>query len=142
MFFFIDGMHQARHRGLLTGTSSFRSRSTMPEGPSKRPREDSEVVVEETTDAEFVGEPPAPKQAAGDTGEIVVARLGQAPGTLSIAPAAHMPEDADTSGALRLSFDSEGCVSSCLIADGFCFTRMPRGAGRRGSPRAGELEEA
>ena len=98
----------------------------MPEGPSKRPREDSEVATEETTDAEFAGEPPAPEQAAGDAMVTEVARPGQAPETLPAAPAAHVPEATDTSGSLSLSFSSEGCVSSCLIADGFCFTRVPR----------------
>ena len=122
--------------------SSFRSRSPTPDGPSKRPQEDSEVAAEETADAELAGDPPAPEQAAGDTRMTDVTRPGQAPETLSAAPTAHMLEATETSGSLSLSFGSEGCVSSCLIADGFCFTRVPWGRGRRESPGASQPGEA
>ena len=106
---------------MTTGASFFRSRSPTPEGPSKRPREDSEVVAEETSDTGPIEEPPVPERAARDVGEMVTARLGQAPEDLPAAPAAHTPEAMDTFGALLLSFISEGCVSSCHVADGFGF---------------------
>ena len=136
MLFFTDGIHHARHWGLLTGTSSFRSRSPTPEGPGKKPREDSEVAVEETADTEFIGEPPAPERAAEDSGEMVVARPGQAPETLSAAPAAHMPRATDTSGMLLLSFDSEGCASSCHVVDGFLFYQGAPGRETTWIPRS------
>ena len=68
------------------GASSFRSRSPTPEGPSKRPREDSEVVAEGTAASGPIEEPPVPERAARDVGEMVAARLGQAPEDLSAAP--------------------------------------------------------
>ena len=97
-------VHHACLRELLTGVSSFRSRSTTPEGPSKRPREDSEVAIEETTEAESAREPPAPEQAAGVAMVTEAARPGQAPETLSVAPAARLPEATDISGSLLLPF--------------------------------------
>ena len=113
----------------------------MPEGPNKRPREDLEVAAEGMTGAEVVGELPAPEQAAGDAMVTETAHPGRAPETLSAAPAARLPGTADTSGSLSLSVDSEGCVSSCHNADGFCF-RMPRGKRRHGFPGANQTGEA
>ena len=80
-----------------------------------------EVIAEGMADSRPNEEPPAPERAARDGGEMVTACLGQAPEDLPAAPAAHMPGATDTSGTLLASFASEGCISSCHVADGFGF---------------------
>ena len=66
-------------------------------------------------------EPPAPEQVSEDMEMTDVARPERAPEASSAAPVAHVSGAADTSGTYPLRSNTEGCASSCLVADGFFF---------------------
>ena len=66
-------------------------------------------------------EPPAPEQANEDVEMTDTARPELAPEASFAAPAAHEPGAADTYGTYLSRSNTEGCASSCLIADDFCF---------------------
>ena len=74
-------------------------------------------------------EPLAPEKANEDTEMTDAAHPERAPKVSSTAPAAHVSGAADTSGTHPLCFNTEGCASSCLVADGFCFIQDAPGKG-------------
>ena len=74
-------------------------------------------------------EPPTPEQANVDMGMTDATRPERAPEALSAAPATHVLEATDTSSMYSSCSNTEGCVSSCLMADGFCFNRALQGRG-------------
>ena len=86
-------------------------------------------MVEKTTEVEPTEEPPAPEQANKDMEMTDAARPYRAPEASSAAPAAHVLGATDTSGTYSLHFNTEGCASSCVIADGFCFIQNAPGKG-------------
>ena len=74
-------------------------------------------------------EPLAPEQANEDVEMTDTARPERAPQASSVAPAGHVSGAADTSGMNFSCSNIEGCASSCLVADGFCFIQDALGKG-------------
>ena len=74
-------------------------------------------------------ERPAPEQANENLEMIDAAHPEWAPVVPSAAPRPICRGATDTSGTYPLCFNTEGCASSCLVADGFCFIQEAPGKG-------------